>query len=142
MKTKTSKAFIKIAIILIVFILTLCSKASAQESDSVSMMMITSEQAIGFITKNLRISHNEFKAGWIVSASGSALLIASALIPATTHGADPRDIRQSDIKPMAAMFGVLSIAAGAIIMIDSHAKIGNCGRVYITPVGLVLKMSK
>jgi hypothetical protein len=137
------------AIAMLIMSLATCNDAKAQQEDSMNihtaqmqMMTITNEQAIGFISKNLRIAHNEFRTGWITCAVGSGLLLASAAMNNETLSNNGHTVHRNNYKQLTAIIGSVAALSGIVMIIDSHNKIGNCGNIYITPLGLVLKFNK
>lgn len=157
MKTKTANknegAFNALTFCMIVIVIMLimsfatCNDAKAQDQDSVTVpavraMMITPEQAIGFMSQNFVVSHREFKFGWITAASGSALMISSALMNNNLKTSDPRIVQSNPLKQITAIVGGTAIIAGLIIVIDSHGAFRNAGRIRLTADGLVLILDK
>ncbi len=102
------------------------SMALAQRQDSIPM---TTEQAIVFMSHQMKASHKEFKTGFHLSLLG----IASCAVGAAVD-ADSRDAFL--------LGGGIMGFIGYILMIDSHRLIGNAGRLELTPNGMIVKLTK
>lgn len=100
---------------------------------------LTCEQAIAMISKDLRKSQKEYRAGWIASASGAGLMILSSSINSKSADQDPHDYSSNPFKPMLMIVGGAFSLAGLVMIIDSHSKIGDAGRFYLSPEGLIYK---
>lgn len=148
--TKVSKGFLialaALAIAVIIVALT-SSRAKAQEveytKDSVSMMRITSDQAIGYIAHEMRISQREYKQAWICTLSGSALMISGLSMNDNFHDNDPHLATGNPFKPLCIGIGGALNIIGLILHIDSRSHLTKAGRIYLTPQGsLLIKIGK
>lgn len=111
--------------------------------DSVSMMYISTEQAVGYVAHEMRISQREYKQAWMCNLSGSVLMITGFVMNENFSDNDPHTATANPFKPICIGIGGALNVIGLILHIDSRSHLTKAGRIYLTPQGsLLLKIGK
>lgn len=114
------------AVIVLMLLFATCTHPARAQSDSVHYVMIPEQQAISFITANLRNSNRVFNQGAITFTT-------AGLLAYSTDKFAPQEMKAVGYYSSAAL-GLI----GLCLLYHSQSYIARAGRIRLSPAGLVL----